>query len=307
MAAHIPFSDFPHFAQAMYRQGIALYDTLNGFQKGEDGETEFVDYPVRALMVIFILCVRGQMKMRLNLKDYELSNGDVIIVRPSTIFESLRLSRGARVIALMVADSFFHVFPQKHVSRSGLLSAFVPAVLHANEDTVTHLIRIYQQMLSVIRDDDFHYKEDALKGYLQVVTSLLEDMHEHMEAQKGRQTDKTKRSEVIYSRFVSDVHLHFREHRETAFYAGLQCVTPKYFGQMIRRACGRMPSDVIGEHVILEAKLLLRSERYTVQQVADMLNFPNPSFFGKYFKAHVGQTPRQFAELTDIKEVGGKR
>ena len=75
---------------------------------------------------------------------------------------------------------------------------------------------------------------------------------------------------------------------------------------MIRRACGRMPSDVIGEHVILEAKLLLRSERYTVQQVADMLNFPNPSFFGKYFKAHVGQTPRQFAELTEIKEQGAR-
>ena len=296
------FSEMPDFGQVMYEQGIALYDTLEGFRRGGDAETEFVDCPVRAQMVMFILCVSGRIRMRLNLQDYEMGDGDVMVIRPNTIFESLRLAAGSRVAALMVADTFYHLFPQKQTSMARPLPALVPAVLHAGEPVVGHLIGIYRQMCSVVRAEDFSHKEDALRGYLQVASSILESLKERMEAQQEAQTDKTSRSETIYARFVSDVHRHFREHRDTAFYAGLQCVTPKYFGQMVRRASGRMPSDIIGEYVILEAKMLLRSEHYTVQQVCNLLNFPNPSFFGKYFKAHVGQTPRQFAEQTENKQ-----
>ncbi len=35
--------------------------------------------------------------------------------------------------------------------------------------------------------------------------------------------------------------------------------------------------------VILEAKSLLGNKNFSVQQISDMMNFPNPSFFGKYF------------------------
>ena len=40
---------------------------------------------------------------------------------------------------------------------------------------------------------------------------------------------------------------------------------------------------------------MLRTGNYTVQQVSDALNFPNSSFFGKYFKAAVGCSPRRYS------------
>jgi AraC-like DNA-binding protein len=46
--------------------------------------------------------------------------------------------------------------------------------------------------------------------------------------------------------------------------------------------------------VVLESKALLRQNDLTVQQISDLLNFPNPSFFGKYFKGVVGCSPRQY-------------
>lgn len=39
---------------------------------------------------------------------------------------------------------------------------------------------------------------------------------------------------------------------------------------------------------------MLKSNKYTVQQVSDLLNFANASFFGKYFKAVVGCSPRKY-------------
>ncbi|MBQ8051424.1 MAG: AraC family transcriptional regulator [Bacteroidaceae bacterium] len=303
MTRNVFFSGMPDFGQVMYEQGLALYDTLEGFRQGgvEDCcDVEFVDYPVRAQMVMFILCVSGRIGMRLNLQDYVMTDGDVMVVRPNTIYESLRLSAGSKVAALMVADTFYHLFPRNH--QAGPLPAIDPVAVCADEALVAHLVNIYHRMRDVIHTEDFSHKEDALRGYLQVASSILDSLCDRMEAQQHKPADKSSRSEAIYTRFVSDVHSHFRQHRDTAFYAGLQCVTPKYFGQMVRRASGRMPSDIIGEYVILEAKMLLRSEHYTVQQVCNLLNFPNPSFFGKYFKAHVGQTPRQFAEQTERKQ-----
>ena len=46
--------------------------------------------------------------------------------------------------------------------------------------------------------------------------------------------------------------------------------------------------------MLLNAKTLLRASDYSVQQVSEMLHFPNPSFFGKYFREHMGCTPREY-------------
>lgn len=57
---------------------------------------------------------------------------------------------------------------------------------------------------------------------------------------------------------------------------------------------GRRPVEWIRDYVMLDAKALLKSGKYTVQQVSDMLNFPNQSFFGTYFKKESGVSPKAY-------------
>ncbi|OUP10687.1 hypothetical protein B5F34_04580 [Mediterranea sp. An20] len=81
---------------------------------------------------------------------------------------------------------------------------------------------------------------------------------------------------------------HYTSERNIGFYADKLCLSPKYLSQMVLAASGRHVKDWVQDYVILEAKALLRSRQYTVLQVSDMLNFPNQSFFGVYFKKAVG-------------------
>ena len=53
-------------------------------------------------------------------------------------------------------------------------------------------------------------------------------------------------------------------------------------------------AEWIAEAVILDAKTQLRTSQMTVQQIANYLNFPNPSFFGRFFKKHTGMTPKAY-------------
>ena len=58
---------------------------------------------------------------------------------------------------------------------------------------------------------------------------------------------------------------------------------------------GRLTAvDWIERFVILEAKVLLKSSNLNIQQIADELNFPSQSFFGKYFKKLTGMSPKEF-------------
>lgn len=54
--------------------------------------------------------------------------------------------------------------------------------------------------------------------------------------------------------------------------------------------------DWVNEAVVQEAKLMLRHTDKLVYQIADELNFPNASFFCKYFRRMTGITPNDYRQ-----------
>ena len=71
------------------------------------------------------------------------------------------------------------------------------------------------------------------------------------------------------------------------------CLSPGYFGDIIRDALGESPKDYIRNFVILRAKNLILSGKAIVQ-VAEELGFEYPQHFTRMFKNTTGMTPREF-------------
>jgi len=71
-------------------------------------------------------------------------------------------------------------------------------------------------------------------------------------------------------------------------------VTPKYLSRLLKDTIDRNPSDIIELFTMKAIERRLRFTDMTMQQIANDLNFANPSFFGKYFKDHAGMTPMAF-------------
>ena len=70
----------------------------------------------------------------------------------------------------------------------------------------------------------------------------------------------------------------------------------KYLSAVVKRVSDKSVVDWINETVVLEAQAQLKTTRMTVQEISDYLNFPNPSFFGRFFKKHTGMTPKAFRD-----------
>lgn len=69
-----------------------------------------------------------------------------------------------------------------------------------------------------------------------------------------------------------------------------------YFQRLFKEKYGVSPKRYIIQLKINHACDLLRLERYTVTQVADLCNFSDVYFFSRQFKEYMGITPTQFVK-----------
>lgn len=113
-------------------------------------------------------------------------------------------------------------------------------------------------------------------------------------SKEGIQSKKQTRRDKIFQNFLVALHRNFYRHRDVAFYAEQQHLTPRYFSTLVHEVSGKTPLQWITLFVITEAKRLLSDPETSVKEVADKLNFTEQSFFGRYFKKYAGYAPSKY-------------
>lgn len=98
----------------------------------------------------------------------------------------------------------------------------------------------------------------------------------------------------LFAEFFRLLTNNYRRERSVAYYAEQIRLTPSYLSRVTKEVSGRSAAEWIDYFVIAEMKYLLRYTNRSVQQIAYDMNFPNQSFFGKYFKNHAGCSPTTY-------------
>lgn len=144
----------------------------------------------------------------------------------------------------------------------------------------------------VLDEQEFTYAKEVMTGFVKVGTAILAQwINNNME----KDDEQTKsRDGLMFKKFLHLVQEKCPSERKVSWYASQFFLSPKYFAKIIFDVSGKHVGEWVKDYVILEAKTMLRSGNYTVQQVSQMLNFPNASFFGKYFKSGVGCSPGEY-------------
>ena len=73
------------------------------------------------------------------------------------------------------------------------------------------------------------------------------------------------------------------------------CMSPNYFGDVVKRTTGETASNYIRQYVIRRAKSELATG-VTIAQVADELGFEYPQHLSRMFKRQEGLTPKEYCE-----------
>lgn len=274
---------------------ILLVDNLDDSENQDgNGELSFVNYPIKLTFTIVMFVISGGVRVRINLENFDVSAGDVATVFRGNIGEFCSRLPGTRMAVIAFSDDFFNVVKNVDTAISIQQYVYMNPVLHLDEKFMDEALDIYRRMKSKLSETDNAFREGALHGYAQV---LMYDAYNYFEksinSDAGSGTEYSRNQE-IYTSFIRAVQKNYARERRITFYADMLCISPKYLSQVVKSVTGRLAGDWISDYVILEAKALLKSNRYTVLQVCDMLSFSNPSFFGKYFKRKTGMSPKAY-------------
>ncbi len=248
--------------------------------------------PFRMEQLGIVFCTEGFLHYSINLNDLTIHAGDVLLIAPNTIGTISGFAPQTRVMCIAIGTGF----TPSNAGVKDYMTLYQMIVsqplLHLDEQQQSRFVKVFGDMQEAMSELNQSLRESLSLAYLRVLFTYLQSYLQN--AQKQQNNVREPRKMLILRQFLLLVEQHFREQRMLGFYADKLCVSAKHLGEVIREASGKNATDWIQERVIIEAKVLLLDGHHNVQQVADMLNFPTQSFFGKYFKNAVGVSPSEY-------------
>lgn len=245
--------------------------------------------PVKLSSTVSIFIIKGSCKADINLIPYEIQAPAIVNIGAEQILKPTYMSpdfdasfvvlskRMKDNIFLFVNDPFIF-----DISGSNPIMA-IPA------EEVEPLTRLYANLNSILHDTDNTNRYQTI-----LFTLLAYIFNNGMRCYRNNRGNFPHNPGRLSERFLKLVRQHFKSERFLDFYAKQLEVTGKHLSRTVKAQTGYTAVEWIERFIVLEAQVLLKSSNLHVQQIADELNFPSQSVFGKYFKKQTGLSPREF-------------
>lgn len=260
-------------------------------------------FPMKISRGFCLYCKSGEATLRIQQRDYTISNNGVLVVFAGQILEKVRLSKGCRIIFAALDSEYIMTGirgPHGKNLRQMLLHAHEPILVGVEKEEGDNFEQLCHAIKHIAANCDSETADGILSGFSYIFASLLLKWTRQWKRVGSMDTGddalslSNSREQDVLLRFEEDLHNFSRKDRTVTFYARRQCLSEKHFSRMVKKASGRKPMEIIREYVILDAKSLLLTGLYSVKEVAEKLGFMNNSFFSRYFRLATGQTPVEF-------------
>ena len=242
------------------------------------------------------IITKGTARLSINLSEYALLPNSIVMIFPNSIIQIANASEDFACDVIAFSPDYVQDVDlvRQIVSNMETISANPVVGLFSDESVfVTELYstfsRIYHR--SRLQPSANHgLLKNLLMSFIYGVCAIY-DNHRMM----GKEIELSRKEQIVRD-YISLVFKHYDKERSVGWYASKLCITPTYLNVAVKDVRGVPASKIISDAVILYAKSKLKSSSDTVQQISDSLNFPNASFFAKFFKREVGISPTEYRE-----------
>ncbi|ANI88681.1 hypothetical protein A9P82_04905 [Arachidicoccus ginsenosidimutans] len=252
--------------------------------------SEFVkDKVYRARHFSITTVISGELCVRVNLSEYCLKEGDLLIIPPSVIRQLTWEDKNTHFFGLL--------FTQDFLTKTGILDKYLSVAqffksstqLYCNIEKNDYLLleKITGCLYELLHrnnpgSSDTAVMHSLFKAFLLKVKQYFDN------PQQGTSIANT----IIY-RFLQLLSENYLKHRDVYFYAQNLNISEKYLTQLLKKKTGKTARNFITEMVVLEAKVLLNNESLSIKQIANRLNFENQFHFSRFFKQYAGIAPTE--------------
>lgn len=133
--------------------------------------------------------------------------------------------------------------------------------------------------------------EDSVRFLLKCFLIILERVHQKRGDENESRNDPYTLKLYQFKELIEE---NYKNGLSVKEYADLMNISSKTLNTITKTITNKSPSQLIAERIILEAKRLLKFTSLQIVEITYALGFEDPSYFVKYFKRHVNQSPLAF-------------
>lgn len=262
---------------------------------GNVGPDNTVNKPGKLNALAIMICSNGKMTISCNFRKFILEENMVFVSQPhNTLSISVTEDFKGYIIVSEENSLTEYTIDPKHIPEL-LDKVYDSPMVRISGEECIRICKTMDNLTEYMKSETSSpFKSSIIKSALSTFAYLIADtLYVHMPS-IDYELKTMKREKEHFNRFIKLLSENYTKEREVSYYADKMSLTPRYLTTTIRRVSGYTVSEWIYRFIIKDAKYLLKHTDMTVQQISYELNFPNQSFFGKFFKKHTGMSPGVF-------------
>ncbi len=245
----------------------------------------------KVTFVAIVFCLEGNLKIKLNNAEHAIREHEALFIGANTIVSDINHSADFDCKIVVIGNAMSMGFINKSIIDAVMRISTNPVVQFSEEEGEL-MLKYYELAMFKIEHPQVNYSRESLMGVLKsFALDLLSSVSKHFTESEGgmlRQGDK------LFHKFLLLLADNETNERSVQYFADQLFVSPKYLTSICNEKCGSTASDLIAGSIVSRIQQLLQYSDKSIKEIATEMNFDNLSFFGKYVKKHLGDSPNNF-------------
>ena len=258
------------------------------------------DWPAVRLNMLFVAyCREGRAQMNINGKSHMAYKGNLIICNGMQVLSNTMFSYDFAVEVLCISNR--RVDEIIHTDNKAM-----DTFLYVNDNPILQLSEeeyavyatykeIFERKLHMRRHEYFNRSFDAmLTAAIYDFLAIIQRQRQDRGLGLPDNVESSDHAKAMVRKFLLLLVEDDSRHHSVKYFSDQLCITPKYLAAICKQQTGKTPSRWIKEQLIEKIRSMLVNTTLSSKEIAQRLDFPNPSFFGRFVRQHLGCTPIEF-------------
>ena len=299
--------------QEKYKQQLVDFNYIadKGFAEYTDGDIIVLDQvglhslrnDIKIDMIILMFCTEGRLQFEMHDRTYVANKGDVVVGLPKMVFSNYMMSPDFK--SNIIALSYSAAQRNMQINKDSLdLMQHVASnpVIEIDADRQELVSKYYSIIEHKVKNPHGYFHKEIMRC---IFGCALYELFAIIAPHVSYSNDggSMKQANLLFKRFADLINANNGKVRSVKSYAEEMCITPKYLSFVSKTVTGRTALEWIHTSTVRAIERYLRHSNLSIKEIADQLDFPNLSFFGKFTKSHLGVSPTEYRRMQSMKRL----
>lgn len=250
-------------------------------------------FPCQIKAGIFALCIKGEIKVTLNLHEYTVKENDFVVIIPGSFIQIHSASSDARVAFMGFSSNFIQAMNYWKYMTDHLSIALIHPIIPLPESNAAFFVDTFSLLTKAENGQIQLFNKQIISSIMDIFYNALKIIYENTFSDFKEDEKKKPREYAVLKEFLQLVFENYKQEHKVSFYANEIGLTLSHFCATIKKATGKTAQDIIREFIIMDAKAQLKNGDEKINKIAKSLGF-SATAFNRFFLEYVKMTPLEY-------------